>query len=91
MKAAYMPIDTNYKGNFERRFHLRLSFWANFFSFFTQEDPYEHAIKEIKSKSIEDALKSDREQLTIDFFNTCQKNKKQLSQYKICKELVDAC
>lgn len=91
MKAACMPIDTNYKGNFEKRFHLRFSFWAGFLSFFTQEDPYDQAIDRIKNKDVEEALTSDKEQLRLDFFNACLKNKKELSQYKITNELVDAC
>jgi hypothetical protein len=81
-----------YKENFENRFNIHFSFWTGFFAFLTQRNPYSDAINHITHMDIQDAFKSDVQQLHRDFRVACKKNNLDFSSGKNRqKQLADAC
>jgi hypothetical protein len=80
-----------YKTNLENRFQYHVGFWSCIVSFFTQSSPYDEAIDKIRKMDIQDALKSDAQQLHRDFHNACRKNHFDLLGAGSDKRLVDAC
>lgn len=69
-----MKENKTYKTNLETRFRFRVSFWSGFFAFFTQSSPYDEAIDKIRRMDIQDAFKSDAQQLRRDFHQACKKH-----------------
>jgi len=63
-----------YKTNLEKRYRCRISFWSGFFAFFTQSTPYDEAIEKIQKTDIQEAFKSDAQQLHRDFRVACKKH-----------------
>jgi hypothetical protein len=80
-----------YRSNLENKFPIHFSFWSGILSFFTQSSPYDEAIDKIHKMEIQDAFKSDVQQLHRDFQIGCKKNHLLPRGTDCDKQLVDAC
>jgi hypothetical protein len=80
-----------YKENLEQRFHYHVGFWSSIIAFFTQSSPYDEAIDEIQKKDLQEAFKSDAQQLHRDFQNAFTKKNNLLGVGSSGKQLADAC
>jgi hypothetical protein len=81
-----------YRANLKTRFNYHISFWSGLFNFFTQSSPYDEAIDKLQKMDVQEAFKSDVQQLHRDFHVACEKHNFDFSLGKNQENrLADAC